>query len=421
MFVDRATIVIKAGNGGDGAVSFYTAIYVPNGGPDGGTGGNGGDIVFEATNSLNTLIDFKYKRFFRADNGEKGGTRNKSGQGAKPLVIKVPCGTVIKDAATGNVVADLHYHGQTVVVQKGGRGGLGNARFATSRRQAPDFAQSGIKTKEHEVTLELKVIADVGIVGRPNAGKSTFLSVVTNAKPKIAAYPFTTLSPNLGVVTHNGETFVAADIPGLIEGAAQGAGLGYEFLRHVERTRILIHIIDASEFDEVSAVDSYRMITSELEEYSEGLSSIECLVALNKIEMVENPEKLKEEFCKETGVEDVFLISGVTHKGVDKLLDAVTARLKKIDRSVKVFESEHSYDELKDNTFSVEKLGAGCYTVVGGMIDNITRGVTVSNPDSLAYFQKALKNFGINDALKEAGVKEGDTVIVADIEFEFFD
>lgn len=419
MFIDRATIHIKAGNGGNGKVSFFTARYLPNGGPDGGDGGKGGDIIFVADKNINTLLDFKYNRHFRAENGKPGEINNKTGKSGQDLIIKVPMGTVIKNQE-GKVVADLVYDSQRVVLLKGGRGGKGNAKFASSRRQAPRFAQQGEITKEYIITLELKLIADVGIIGFPNVGKSTLLSVISQAKPKIANYPFTTLSPSLGVVQYQDYSFVAADIPGIIEGAAQGAGLGHQFLRHIERTRLLLHVIDISEYEGRSAVDDYNIVNNELKNFLDKLADLPQIVVLNKADILQDTTKV-EDFKKAANVQDVVLISAATRQGIDKLLAVIANKLKQLPIPDIQFEPETVLDELEDNTFHIEVLEDGYYVVTGKMIENLARNVVLSEPDSLAYFQRSLKDLGINQALKDKGIKDGDTVLMLDTEFEWHD
>lgn len=419
MFIDYAQIVIKAGNGGDGKVSFFTARYVPNGGPDGGDGGKGGDIVFVADRNLNTLVDFKFNRFFRAENGERGETGRKTGKSGKDLIIKVPCGTVVK-TLDGKVVADLVKDKQQEIILHGGRGGRGNSKFASSRRQAPHFAQRGEVTKEYTVILELKLIADVGIIGYPNAGKSTLLSMISQAKPKIANYPFTTLSPSLGVVKYGDYSFVAADIPGIIEGASQGAGLGHRFLKHIERTRLLIHLVDISEIEGRSAVDDYNTVNKELSNFLDKLADLPQITVLNKSDILQDLNKV-EEFKQKTNLDDIILISAATRQGIDKLLAAVSEKLKQLPAPEFEIEAETSLESLEENTFEIQLLEKGYYLVSGKMVENLARNVVLSDPDSLAYFQRSLNELGINKALKEKGIKNGDTVRMLDTEFEWFD
>lgn len=419
MFIDQAQIVIKAGNGGDGKVSFFTARYVPNGGPDGGDGGKGGDIVFVADRSLNTLIDFKYKRFYTAENGVRGETGRKSGKSGQDLIIKVPCGTVIK-TLDGKIIADLVKDNQRKIILQGGRGGKGNAKFASSKRQSPHFSQRGEITKEYTVVLELKLIADVGIIGYPNAGKSTLLSVISQAKPKIANYPFTTLSPSLGVVKFGDYSFVAADIPGIIEGAAQGAGLGHRFLKHIERTRLLIHLVDISETEGRSAVDDYNTVNKELAGFLDKLADLPQIVVLNKADILEDTDKVQD-FKQKTNLEEVILISAATRQGIDKLLAVCSEKLKQLPAPELEQEPETYLEAPDENTFEIEKLEDGYYLLSGKMVDNLARNVVISDPDSLAYFQRSLNELGINKALKEKGVKNGDTVRMLDTEFEWYD
>lgn len=419
MFIDQAQIVIKAGSGGDGKVSFFTARYVPNGGPDGGDGGKGGDIVFIADRNLNTLIDFKYKRFYKAESGVRGDTGRKFGKSGQDLFIKVPCGTVIK-TLDGKIIADLVKDNQKKTILQGGRGGKGNAKFASSKRQSPHFAQRGEITKEYTITLELKLIADVGIIGFPNVGKSTLLSVISQAKPKIANYPFTTLSPSLGVVKFGDYSFVAADIPGIIEGAAQGAGLGHRFLKHIERTRLLIHLVDISEIDGRNAVEDYNTVNKELSGFLDKLVELPQITVLNKADILQDMTKI-ENFKQETNLDEVILISAATRQGIDKLLAVCSQKLKQLPAPELEQEPETDLETPEDNTFMIEKLEDGFYFVSGKMIDNLARNVVISDPDSLAYFQRSLNDLGINKALKEKGIKNGETVRMLDAEFEWFD
>ena len=419
MFIDQAQIVIKAGNGGDGKVSFFTARYVPNGGPDGGDGGKGGDIVFVADRNLNTLIDFKYKRFYKAESGIRGDTGRKFGKSGQDLIIKVPCGTVIK-TLDGKIIADLVKDTQKKIILQGGRGGRGNAKFASSKRQAPHFAQRGEITKEYTVTLELKLIADVGIIGYPNAGKSTLLSVISQAKPKIANYPFTTLSPSLGVVKFGDYSFVAADIPGIIEGAAQGLGLGHQFLKHIERTRLLIHLVDISEIEGRNAVDDYNTVNKELAGFLDKLAELPQITVLNKADILVDADKVQD-FKQKTNLDEVLLISAATRQGIDKLLAVCSEKLKQLPAPELEQEPETDLETPDDNTYEIEELEDGYYLVSGKMVDNLARNVVLSDPDSLAYFQRSLNELGINKALKDKGIKNGNTVRMLDAEFEWYD
>lgn len=423
MFADKAEILIKAGNGGNGLVSFRREIYVPAGGPDGGDGGKGGDIVFAVDPEVNTLADFKFKRKFFAENGEDGKAKKCSGKSGADLVIGVPEGTVVRDKATGKILADLTGEGKRVVVAKGGNGGFGNQHFATPVRQAPQFAKSGIKTDEQQVTLELKMIADVGLVGFPNVGKSTILSSVTQARPKIANYHFTTLQPNLGVVfMGEGRSFVMADIPGIIEGASRGLGLGHDFLRHIERTRLIIHVIDVSGSEGRNPIDDFNDINNELMMYSPLLAALPQVVAANKTDIVYD-EEMKDEFIRyvtEKGV-PCFEISAATKKGLAPLLNYVEATLPSLG-PVPVFEQELVYGEAElSDEFTVTKEPDGAYSVTGPFADRLLGSVNFDNDESVAFFQRTLRRRGIIDALLEAGCREGDTVRFADIEFDYMD
>lgn len=423
MFADTAEILIKAGNGGNGLVSFRREIYVPAGGPDGGDGGKGGDIVFAVDPEVSTLADFKFKRKYFAENGGDGKAKKCSGKNGADLVIGVPEGTVIRDKESGLVLADMTGENKRAVVAKGGNGGFGNTHFATPVRQAPQFAKSGIKTMEQTVTLELKMIADVGLVGFPNVGKSTILSRVTASKPKIANYHFTTLSPNLGVVFMGaGRSFVMADIPGIIEGAWQGQGLGHDFLRHIERTRLIIHVIDVSGSEGRSPIDDFNDINNELKLYSDRLAELPQVVAANKCDIVYDSEQ-KDEFLsylKERGVK-CFEISAATGQGLTPLMQYVEAKVKDLP-PVPVFESELTYGdyELSDE-FEITREGDSLYIVSGPFAQRLVGSVNFENDESAAYFQRTLRRRGIIDALCEAGCREGDTVRIEDIEFTYMD
>lgn len=423
MFADTAEILIKAGNGGNGLVSFRREIYVPAGGPDGGDGGKGGDIVFAVDPEVSTLADFKFKRKYFAENGGDGKAKKCSGKNGADLVIGVPEGTVIRDKESGLVLADMTGENKRAVVAKGGNGGFGNTHFATPVRQAPQFAKSGIKTMEQTVTLELKMIADVGLVGFPNVGKSTILSRVTASKPKIANYHFTTLSPNLGVVfMGEGRSFVMADIPGIIEGAWQGQGLGHDFLRHIERTRLIIHVIDVSGSEGRSPIDDFNDINNELKLYSDRLAELPQVVAANKCDIVYDSVK-KDEFLsylKERGVK-CFEISAATGQGLTPLMQYAEAKVKDLP-PVPVFESELTYGdyELSDE-FEITREGDSLYIVSGPFAQRLVGSVNFENDESAAYFQRTLRRRGIIDALCEAGCREGDTVRIEDIEFTYMD
>lgn len=419
MFLDRVKINIKAGNGGNGSTSFLRTKLVMNGGPDGGDGGKGGDIVFRATESMNTLYTFRFKKKFVAENGLDGSRQLKTGASGKDVVIDVPCGTVIIDAETNKVIADLSENGAQFIALRGGAGGHGNAYFKSSIKQAPAFSQTGVITKERQVILELKTIADVGLVGYPNVGKSTLLSVISNANPKIANYPFTTLYPNLGVCEVKGQTFVVADIPGLIEGASEGLGLGHYFLKHVERVRLIVHLIDASESEGRNIFDDYEKINAELEKYSAALSKTPQIVVLSKIDELDESEienKLSA-FEQKFGTRPMTL-SSILHEGVEELKNAMLEKLSKLPKKPPVKVELFDFD--KEDIASVEiRRENDTFIVSGGKIDNFIRGIVLDDPRSFAYFQTRLQEMGIIDMLKEKGLRNGHFVRIKDIEFEY--
>ncbi len=424
MFTDYAKIIIKSGNGGDGAVTFRREKYVAAGGPDGGDGGKGGSIYFRVDPNANTLVDFRYTKKFKAENGENGSGSNKYGKAGEDLYIDVPIGTIIKDAETGKVVADLSEEGQEELVLKGGRGGKGNSHFATATRQVPRFAQAGEDGEEKEVILELKLLADVGLLGFPNVGKSTFLSRVTDAKPKIANYHFTTIEPNLGVVkAKNGESFVIADIPGIIEGASEGVGLGIQFLRHVERTRLLLHVIDVSGIEGRNPVEDYYTINKELKEYSEKLATRKQILVANKLDIMQDDTGLKEleELAKKEGLE-LFKISGVTGEGIEKLLNRVTEVLKTLPKEEIVNVEDKVVYTLEDDEdqFTVRKDG-DTYIVEGKAVNRLMGRINVDDNESMYYFQKKLKELGIEAELKKQGICEGDYVKMLNWTFEWYE
>lgn len=424
MFTDYAKITIKSGNGGDGAVTFRREKYVAAGGPDGGDGGRGGSIYFKVDPNANTLIDFRYTKKFKAQNGENGSSGHKYGKSGEDLYIKVPIGTIIKDAETGKVVADLSQEGQEELVLKGGRGGKGNSHFATATRQVPRFAQAGEDGEEKEVILELKLLADVGLLGFPNVGKSTFLSVVTDAKPKIANYHFTTIEPNLGVVkTKNGDSFVIADIPGIIEGASEGVGLGIQFLRHVERTRLLLHVIDVSGIEGRDPVQDFYTINEELKSYSEKLSTRKQIIVASKIDIMQDDTGLKalEELAKKEGLE-IYKISGATGEGVPELLNRVSEVLKTLPKEEIVEPEERVVYTLEDDKddFSVRKEG-NTFVIEGKAINRLMGRINIDDNESMYYFQKNLKSLGIEDELKRQGIKEGDFVKILNWTFEWYE
>lgn len=418
MFTDKAKISIKAGDGGKGAVSFLTLKCVPNGGPDGGNGGKGGNIIFVADGSINTLSEFYYKKKFYAQDGESGKPKNCTGKSGSDLIIKVPTGTIIRDFETKNIIADLFNENDTVTVLEGGLGGKGNAGFCTSTRKSPSFSQQGEKTEVKQVFLELKIIADVGIIGFPNAGKSTLLSVISGAKPKIADYHFTTLSPNLGVVSYKNESFVAADIPGLIEGAAEGQGLGHEFLRHIERTRMLIHVVDLSGREGRDPYEDYTIINSELSSYSKELANLPQIVAANKIDLPLAQENLQQ-FKENLKGTPVFTCSAVTKSGIEDILNAVITKLKSLPKTKPMEFEPFVYQKNPTEGFEVIELESGVFEVKGGTINSFIKNITLDDIDSFNYFQKQLKERKIIKALRNAGAKNGDTVIVGDVEFDF--
>ena len=424
MFIDKARIFVKAGNGGNGAVSFRREKYVPAGGPDGGDGGRGASVIFEVDNDLRTLMDFKYQRKYVATPGGDGSKKRQAGKNGEDLVLKVPAGTIIRDEATGKIIADLKHEGDRAVVARGGRGGKGNQHFANAVRQAPNFAKSGTDGEERWIILELKMIADVGLLGFPNVGKSTFLSVVTKAKPKIANYHFTTLTPNLGVVqTKFGDSFVLADIPGLIEGAAEGVGLGHDFLRHVERTKVLIHIVDISGLEGRDALEDFDKINDELKLYNEKLATRPQVVVANKMDILED-ESIFEEFKNE--LEDrgykVFKMSAATRQGVDDVIAYVSELLKEAEEIELVSEEEMfrpELDEQQDEGLQID-IEDGVYVVTGKSLRRIMYSVNFDDMESLQYFQKAMESQGVFDRLREMGIEDGDTVRIYEIEFEFY-
>ena len=424
MFVDYTKIFIKSGDGGNGAVSFRREKYVAAGGPDGGDGGKGGSIYFEVDPDSNTLIDFRYNRKFKARNGENGSGAHKYGKSGEDLIIKVPKGTIVKDAETGKVIADLSKDGQRELILSGGRGGKGNSHFATSTRQAPRFAQDGEKGIEKEVILELKLLADVGLIGFPNVGKSTLLSRVTAATPKIANYHFTTIHPNLGVVkTEYGDSFVLADIPGVIEGASEGVGLGIQFLRHIERTRLLLHVIDCSGSEGRNPVNDFCVINKELKNYSEKLSTRKQIIVADKVDILQDETLYKEleKMAKDKGIE-IFKISAVTGEGVRELFNHVSEVLKTLPKEELIdFEDRVVYTlEDEKNKFDVEIID-GEFIVTGPAIEKLMGRINIGDNESMAYFERNLNELGINDKLRELGIKEGDTVKFLDWEFEWFD
>ena len=426
MFADRAKILIRSGKGGDGHVSFRRELYVPNGGPDGGDGGRGGDVIFEVDEGLNTLQDYRHKRKFAAKDGLPGGKRRCHGADAEDIILKVPEGTVIKEAESGKVIADMSGENRCQIILKGGKGGLGNQHYATSTMQVPKYAQPGQPSRELWVSLELKVIADVGLVGFPNVGKSTFLSRVTNAQPKIANYHFTTLNPNLGVVDlPDNQGFVIADIPGLIEGASEGVGLGHEFLRHIERTKLMIHVVDAAGTEGRDPVDDIYKINAELDAYNPDIAKRPQVIAANKIDAIyqegEDPiARLKAEF-ESKGI-PVYPISGVTGDGIKELLYAVAERLKSLDQAPVIFEQEYFPEEelIYENLPYTVEVEEGIYVVEGPKIEKMLGYTNLDSEKGFAFFQKFLKETGILDELESAGIQEGDTVRMYGLQFDYY-
>ncbi len=417
MYLDIATIFIKAGNGGDGIVSFHTEKYVAQGGPDGGDGGDGGDVIFVVDKSASTLIDFKFAKHFRAENGENGGAKNCKGKSGKHLYIKVPKGTVIKEKKSGKVIADMFYDDSEFLIQKGGLGGKGNARFATAQRKAPGFSQKGEPVKERAVVLELKTIADVGLVGFPNVGKSTILSVVSSARPKIANYHFTTLTPNLGAVKYYDRDFVLADIPGLIEGASDGAGLGHNFLRHIERVRLIVHVVDISGIEGRDPYDDYVTINNELASYSPKLAKLQQIVVANKCDLLED-ESAVEDFESKIG-KKVIRVSAISNSGTKEMLSQIVEMLDELPQ-IEPMPVEILDENRNDSVSYVVTVDEdGIYEVHGGLINMLARNVVLDDYESFRYFQKMLKDRGVIKELVKNGCKEGDTVRIADIEFDF--
>ena len=424
MFVDYAKIIIKSGDGGNGAATFRREKYVAAGGPDGGDGGNGGSIYFIVDPNSNTLIDFRFTKKFKAEDGQNGSGNRCFGKSGKDLYVKVPRGTVVKDAETGKVITDLSKVGQQELILKGGRGGKGNCHFATSTRQAPHFAIDGEKGKEKEVILELKLLADVGLVGFPNVGKSTILSRVTKATPKIADYYFTTIDPNLGVVkTEYGDSFVMADIPGIIEGASEGIGLGTQFLRHIERTRLLLHVIDVAATEGRDPVNDFYKVNEELKKYSEKLSTRKQIIVANKADSLQDDSNYKnlEKVAKENNLE-IFKISAVTGEGLNDLFNHVAEIIKTLPEEEIVDIDERVIYTLEDdkNDFDIEII-KGEYIVTGPAAERLMGRVNIGDNESFAYLEKMLKKIGIDAELRRLGVKEGDTVKILEWEFEWYE
>lgn len=429
MFVDYTKILVKSGDGGDGAISFWTEKYVASGGPDGGDGGKGGDVYFTVDKDSNTLINFRYNKKYKAENGENGSGGRCYGKSGKDLYIKVPLGTVVKDAETGEVIVDMSEKDQTTLVFQGGRGGKGNSHFATSTRQAPRFAQDGEKGIEKEVILELKLLADVGLLGFPNVGKSTILSMVTKAEPKIANFHFTTIQPNLGVVkTEYGDSFVLADIPGVIEGASEGVGLGLQFLRHVERTRLLLHVLDVSGSEGRNPVEDFEIINKELKKYSEKLSTRKQIIVANKVDIIPEEERASnenikaiEKLAKDNNME-LFKVSAATNNGLKELMNHVAEVLKTLPKEEIITPEERKVYTLNDDKDEViVRKNNEDFIVEGKAVERLLSKVNLDDNESTYFFHKGLERLGVNAKLKNLGIKEGDTVIFNGWEFEWYE
>lgn len=423
MFIDVARIHVKAGKGGDGIVSWRREKYEPAGGPYGGDGGNGGSIILKADEGIRTLMDFRYKRSYIGQNGENGRTKKQFGKAGDNIILKVPVGTLVKDADTSRVIVDLKEKDQTFIIARGGRGGRGNAKFATATRQAPGFAESGTKGEEKDIVLELKLLADVGLIGFPNVGKSTILSIVSAAKPKIANYHFTTLKPNLGVVRVGEEkSFVIADIPGLIEGAHEGAGLGHDFLRHIERTRVLVHVLDISGSEGRDPVEDFYKINEELSQYNIKLMDKPQIIVANKMDVPgaeEGLEKVKKEF--EPKGYKIYPVSAATSEGIDEIKYEIWNLLSNTEISYETFDEEFIHEEENQDDSIIVKKEDGKYIVEGEFIERLLGSTYFDDVDSLRYFQDMLRKKGIIDQLKELGIQEYESVFICGYEFEFFD
>lgn len=434
MFLDTAKVSVKAGRGGDGMVAFRREKYVANGGPWGGDGGRGGDVIFVVNEGLRTLMDFRYNRHFKAKAGEKGMTKGMHGRGAENLYVSVPQGTTVRDAQTGKVIADLVKNGQEFIVAHGGRGGRGNIRFATPRNPAPEISENGEPGEERELALELKILADVGLVGFPSVGKSTLLSVITAAKPKIGAYHFTTIVPNLGMVrTKSGDSFAVADLPGLIEGASQGVGLGTQFLRHIERTRVILHVIDMSASEGCDPYEDYLAINKELETYNLRLLERPQIIVANKMDMpqaAENLEQFKEKLDANYGEFDdkpqIFPISGIAHQGLDALLDATAQLLAQTDDFLLYDESDMQEEayygfEEEEKAFDISRADDAAWVLSGEKLEKLFVMTNMERDEAIMKFSRQLRGMGVDQALRERGAKDGDIVRIGKFEFEFVD
>ena len=423
MFIDQVSVYVKAGDGGNGIAAFRREKYVPKVGPAGGDGGNGGDVIFEVDEGINTLIDFRYNRHFKADRGENGMSKSKHGRNTEALVVPVPPGTVVYDEDTNELLADLTEHGQRAVIVKGGRGGRGNIRFATSKNPAPTLSENGEPGEERNIRVELKVIADVGLVGFPSVGKSTLLSVVSAARPKIADYHFTTLSPNLGVVdTEDGRSFVMADLPGLIEGAHEGVGLGHQFLRHVERTRLIVHLIDMASMEGRNPYDDYVKINEELKQYDDVLMEKKQIIVANKMDMPEAEENLAE-FREKIGADvDVIPISSFTRKGLDVLLYKIADTLDTIPKHTAVIEDTVVIEpKPQEKPFTVSRDDDGAFVLQGNEIEKLFKMTDFTTDEGVKRFARQIRHMGVDNELRKRGAQDGDTVRLLDFEFEFID
>lgn len=422
MVIDYVKIKVKAGNGGNGIVSFRREKYVANGGPDGGDGGRGGNVILKVDPSVNTLLDFRYKKEFKAQDGKNGEGARRSGKSGQDLYISVPKGTIVKDMDKGSIVADLSNDGQEFIIAKGGKGGRGNQHFATPTRQVPNFAEAGKQTKEKNIELELKMLADVGLIGFPNVGKSTIISIVSSAKPKIANYHFTTLEPALGVVKpKHGDPFVMADIPGIIEGASQGVGLGIKFLKHIERTRLLLHVIDITGQEGRNPTEDFFKINEELKNYSEKLASKKQIVVANKMDSLSDNSLLEEleNVCKDKNLK-LFKISAATNQGLDELIEYLANELKNIPKEdIVTIDDTYEQDEILEQEWNVEKIKDDYYLVTGAPIERLMSKVNVFDIESRQYMQRVLNNMGVMEKLKELGLKDGDVIDILGYQMEY--
>lgn len=422
MVIDYVKIKVKAGNGGNGIVSFRREKYVANGGPDGGDGGRGGNVILKVDPSVNTLLDFRYKKEFKAQDGKNGEGARRSGKSGQDLYISVPKGTIVKDIDKGSIVADLSNDGQEFIIAKGGKGGRGNQHFATPTRQVPNFAEAGKQTKEKNIELELKMLADVGLIGFPNVGKSTIISIVSSAKPKIANYHFTTLEPALGVVKpKHGDPFVMADIPGIIEGASQGVGLGIKFLKHIERTRLLLHVIDITGQEGRNPTEDFFKINEELKNYSEKLASKKQIVVANKMDSLSDNSLLEEleKVCKDKNLK-LFKISAATNQGLDELIEYLANELKNIPKEdIVTIDDTYEQYEILEQEWNVEKIKDDYYLVTGAPIERLMSKVNVFDIESRQYMQRVLNNMGVMEKLKELGLKDGDVIDILGYQMEY--